>query len=94
MKVNPLLMCRNKAGGELRVGAAEFVPGQWDKPKQAAIPSEVIATGSQHSVSGLTDDDSVLQGSDANHAGWTVAEYSQQYYTAQVSCATAHISVP
>lgn len=94
MKSNVLPMCRNKAGGELRVDAAEFVPGQWDKPKQAAVASEVAATGSQHSVSGLTDDDSILQGSDANHAGWTAAEYSQQYYTAQVSCASAHISVP
>ena len=73
--------------------AAEFVPGQWDKPKQAALVSEVIATESQHSVSGLTDDDSALQGSDANQNGWTAAEYSQQYYTAQVSRAFGHTSV-
>ena len=88
------MICRSKAGGELRVDAAEFVPGQWDKPKQAAVASEMIANGSQHSLSGLTDDDSIVQGSDANPAGWTAADYSQQYYIAQVGSATAHIFVP
>ncbi len=78
-------ICRHKAGGELRVNAVEFVPGQWDKPKQAAVTGSVKGSGSQHSVSGMTDDDSTLQGSDANANGWTAAEYSQQYYTAQVS---------
>ena len=73
--------------------AAEFVPGQWGKPTQAAIIPEVTSTESQHSVSGLTDDDSAVQGSDANQNGWTAAEYSQQYYTAQVPCAISHLSL-
>ena len=87
VKVIDDVMCRSKAGGELRVDAAEFVPGQWDKPKQASVASEMIANGSQHSLSGLTDEDSILQGSDANPAGWTAADYSQHYYIAQVSFA-------
>ena len=80
--------------------AAEFVPGQWDKPKQAAVASEMIANGSQHSLSGLTDEDSMVQGSDANAAGWTAADYSQQYYLAQVSftlgplCCSAALNCP
>ena len=86
-------MCRNKAGGELRVDAVEFVPGQWDKPKQGAVPAEAAAADTQLSISGMTDDDSVAPGSDANGMGWTAAEYSQQYYIAQVCRAIAHISV-
>ena len=89
MKANALLMCRNKGGGELRVDAADFVPGQWDKPKQAAVPAEVDAAETQHSTSGLTDDDSMQPGSDTNGVDWTAAEYSQQYYIAQVCCAIA-----
>lgn len=65
--------------------AAEFVPGQWDKPKQGELPGTLDKSGSQQSLSFQTDDASALQGSDAAANEYAQADYSQQYYTAQVN---------
>ena len=62
-----------------------FVPGQWDKPIQGMPLDEALASGSQQSLSGLTDDEAALQGSDVNLQAWTQAEYTQQYYVSQAS---------
>lgn len=77
------MSCRGKSGGELRVDADVFVPGQWDKPIQGVPLDEALASGSQQSLSGLTDDEAALQGSDVNLQAWTQAEYTQQYYISQ-----------
>ena len=77
------MSCRGKTGGELRVDADVFVPGQWDKPIQGMPLDEALASGSQQSLSGLTDDEAALQGSDVNLPAWTQAEYAQQYYISQ-----------
>ena len=71
---------RSKPNGELRVEAADFVPGQWDKPKQA---DTIVKSESQQSLNSQTDGGSHLPGSDAHAQGWA-QDYAHQYYSAQV----------
>ncbi|CAK0756686.1 hypothetical protein CVIRNUC_002476 [Coccomyxa viridis] len=69
----------SKPNGELRVEAADFVPGQWDKPKQA---DTMVKSESQQSLNSQTDGGSHLPGSDAHAQGWA-QDYAHQYYSAQ-----------
>ena len=72
-------MRRSKPNGELRVEAADFVPGQWEKPKQA---DTMVKSESQQSLNSQTDGGSHLPGSDAHAQGWA-QDYAHQYYSAQ-----------
>ena len=60
--------------------AADFVPGQWDKPMQA---DNMVKSESQQSLNSQTDGGSILPGSDAHAQSWA-QDYAHQYYSAQV----------